>query len=76
MVFAPSKILERVRRAPVLRLLPEWRRPPIEALQAERERLADQYAAARRGVRCQSVKRIGDALCKVTLEVLKVEVRR
>lgn len=77
MVFTSSKILDRARRWPILRLLPDWRRPSqLEALCAERERLAGAYAAARRGVRCRSIKALGDDLAAVTRAILALETRK
>lgn len=73
MMLGLSRIFRRLARHPVLVLGPQHR---ADLIYRARERLAGEYAAARRGVRCQSVKRVGDALGKVTLEALRREVGR
>lgn len=66
-----SRIFRGLVRPPVLVLGPQHR---VDLIYRARERLVGEYAAARRGVRCQSVKRVGEALGKVTLEALRREV--
>lgn len=71
MMFRLSNMFRRLSRRPVLVLSVE-QRPDL--IYKARERLAAEYAAARRGVRCQAVKKTGDALAKITHEALRREV--